>query len=191
VRSTTHRLGMTSKPTAVSERLTIWLSQLPHLAVSFRQVVHSILSELVGVTRQQPCSEGSDGLEFICWNGEVVRQAFIIDACDREVIAWSVVSGAGTSGSDVRDMMLMAVERRFGTRRAPEPIEMLSDNGSPYTARETRTFARQLGLKPCFTPVRSPQSNGMAEAFVHRFKRDYVRLGPLPDAKAVLKLIGS
>ncbi len=26
----------------------------------------------------------SDGLEFTCWNGEVVRLAFIIDAFDRE-----------------------------------------------------------------------------------------------------------
>ena len=37
-----------------------------------------------------------------------------------------------------------------------------------------RTFARQLGLKLCFTPVRSPQSNGISEAFVHTLKRDYV-----------------
>ena len=31
----------------------------------------------------------SDGLEFSCWNGDVVRMAFIIDAFDREIIAWS------------------------------------------------------------------------------------------------------
>ncbi len=37
------------------------------------------------------------------------------------------------------------------------------------------------GSKPCFIPVRSPQSNGMAEAFVHRFKRDYVQSGPLRE----------
>lgn len=41
---------------------------------------------------------------------------------------------------------------------------MPSDNGSPYIARETRIFARQLGLKPCFTPVKSPQSNGLSLA---------------------------
>lgn len=29
----------------------------------------------------------SDGFEFTCWNGDVVRGAFIIDAHDREVIA--------------------------------------------------------------------------------------------------------
>ena len=76
------------------------------------------------------------------------------------------------------------------TYRAPEVIEVLSDNGSAYTAKDTRIFARQLGLKPCFTPVASPQSNGMSEAFVKTLKRDYVRVNPLPDAETILKLIG-
>ncbi|MDF2495698.1 MAG: Transposase [Sphingomonas sp.] len=74
--------------------------------------------------------------------------------------------------------MLEAVEARFGALRAVSPVEMLSDNGSAYTARDTRTFARQLGLKPCFTPVRSPQSNGISEASIHTLKRDYVRVSP-------------
>ncbi len=59
------------------------------------------------------------------------------------------------------DIMLEAVERRFGAYRAPAVIEMLSDNGPPYIAKDTQIFARQLGLKPCFTPVQSPQSNGI------------------------------
>ncbi len=131
----------------------------------------------------------SDGFEFTCWNGEVVRGAFIIDAHDREIIAWRAVVNAGISGADVRDMMLEAVEKRFATVRAPAQIEMLSDNGSCYTAKETRTFAWQLNLKPCFTPVASPQSNGISEAFVNTLKRDYVRVKPLPDAETALKLI--
>jgi len=108
----------------------------------------------------------SDGLEFTCWNGEVIRMAFIIDAFDREIIAWSAVANAGISGSDVRDMMLEAVEKRFKATRASQPVEHLSDNGSAYTARETRLFAVALNLVPCFTPVASPQSNGMSESFV-------------------------
>ncbi len=131
----------------------------------------------------------SDGFEFTCWNGDVVRGAFIIDAHDREIIAWRAVANAGISGSDIRDMMLEAVEKRFGGYRAPQAIEMLSDNGSSYTAKDTRIFARQLGLKPCFTPVKSPQSNGLSEAFVRTFKRDYVQVTPLPDAAAVLELL--
>ena len=131
----------------------------------------------------------SDGLEFTCWNGELVRLAFIIDAFDREIIAWTAISGAGISGSEVRDIMLEAVERRFGAMRAPHPIEHLSDNGSPYTTKDTRDFAAALNLVPCFTPVRSPESNGMSEAFVKTFKRDYVRVNPLPDAHTALRQI--
>ena len=133
----------------------------------------------------------SDGFEFACWNGEIVRGAFLIDAHDREVIAWRAVANAGISGSDVQDMMIEAVEARFGTHRAPQPVEMLTDNGSAYTAKDTRIFARQLGLTPCFTPVRSPQSNGVSEAFVATLKRDYVQVTPLPDAASVLALIGA
>ena len=131
----------------------------------------------------------SDGLEFSCWNGDVIRMAFIIDAFDREILAWTAVCGVGISGADVRDMMLDAVERRFGAVRAPHPIEHLSDNGSPYTAKQTRDFAAALNLVPCFTPVRSPESNGLAEAFVKTFKRDYVRVNSVPDAQAVLRQI--
>ena len=98
----------------------------------------------------------SDGLEFTCWNRDVIRLAFGIDVHDRESICERVVANAGVSGSDVRDMLLEAVERRFGTHRAPEQVEVLSDNGSAYTAKDTRIFTRQLELKSCFTSVKSP-----------------------------------
>ena len=132
----------------------------------------------------------SDGFEFTCWDKNIVRSAFIIDACDREIIAWKAVVNAGITGSDVRDMMLEAVEKRFGSTKTSHQIDMLTDNGSPYVARETRIFACQLGLKPCFTPVRSPESNGISEAFVKTFKRDYVQVSPLPDARTVLNVMG-
>lgn len=163
---------------------------------------NSLLLERSGFDRPERTHDGkvvmmrsnlrwcSDGLEFTCWNGDVIRVAFLIDAHDREIISWRAVAKAGISGSDVRDMLLEAVEKRFGTYRAPDVIEVLTDNGSAYTAKETRIFARQLGLKPCFTPVASPQSNGMSEAFVKTLKRDYVRVNPVPDAETVLSLIG-
>lgn len=131
----------------------------------------------------------SDGLEFTCWNGDIVRVAFALDAHDREAIAWSAIAGAGISGDMIRDMMLDAVEKRFDALRAPHPVEWLADNGSCYTAKETRDFAVALNLTPCFTPVRSPESNGMSEAFVKTFKRDYVRVSPLPDAQTALRQI--
>jgi putative transposase len=129
----------------------------------------------------------SDGFEIGCDNGERVRIAFTLDCCDREAISWVATTGGINSG-DVRDLMIESVERRFGlVNRLPLPIEWLSDNGSPYTARETRALAREVGLVPCTTPIESPQSNGMAEAFVKTLKRDYAQVTPRPDAASVLR----
>lgn len=46
-------------------------------------------------------------------------------------------------------------------------VSATHDVGS-FVAREPRIFTRQLGLKPCYTPVKSPQDNGISEAFVLR-----------------------
>jgi len=63
----------------------------------------------------------------------------------------------------------------------------IQGDGSGYIASETRRFAREIGLEPRTTPIESPQSNGMAEAFVRTIKRDYVRVSPRPDAETVLR----
>ena len=110
----------------------------------------------------------SDVLEFTCWDGVVVRVAFALDCCDREVIAW-IATTAGVSGEMIRDMMVEAVERRFGGYRAPTRVQWLSDNGSIFAAHRTLEIAAALNLEPCFTPVESPESNGIAEAFVKTF----------------------
>lgn len=130
----------------------------------------------------------SDGLEFTCWNGQVVRVAFVLDCHDREVIGWTATTG-GVSGEMIRDMMIESVERRFGSPRVPHRLEWLTDNGSVYAAAKTVEIALALGLTPCFTPVESPESNGMAEAFVKTFKRDYVRINALPDAGTAISQI--
>ncbi len=141
-------------------------------------------------TIRSNCRWCSDALEFTCWNGEVVRVAFALDCHDREVISW-VATTAGISGEMIRDMMVRSVEQRFGTIRAPYPVQWLSDNGSIFAAHRTIEIALALNLVPCFTPVESPESNGMAEAFVKTFKRDYVRVSPIPDAAAALALVDS
>lgn len=130
----------------------------------------------------------SDGMEFTCWNGEVVRVAFVLDCHDREAIGW-VATTAGISGEMIRDLMIQCVETRFRAFRAPEPVQWLTDNGSIYAAANTVDMAVALNLTACFTPIESPQSNGIAEAFVKTFKRDYVRINPLPDARTVLAAV--
>nr|WP_234016451.1 IS3 family transposase [Magnetospirillum gryphiswaldense] len=129
----------------------------------------------------------SDGFEIGCDNGEKVRVAFALDCCDREALGY-VATTEGIKGEDVCDLMVASIEHRFGSiDRLPQVIEWLSDNGSCYSAKPTRKFAKDLGFEPRTTPVRSPQSNGMAEAFVRTMKRDYVRVSPRPDAPTVIR----
>jgi putative transposase len=139
-------------------------------------------------TIRSNCRWCSDALEFTCWDGEIVRVAFALDCHDREVISW-VATTAGISGEMIRDMMVRCVEQRFAAIRAPHPVQWLSDNGSIFAAHKTIEIALALNLAPCFTPVESPESNGMAEAFVKTFKRDYVRINPIPNAAVALALI--
>jgi hypothetical protein len=136
---------------------------------------------------------------------------------------------SGVSGEDVRDLMLAAVQHRFGLGSGEEVVpasdyralqsqvrelqrllgkktleaEILkeADNGSCYVAAGERGSSQ--GMTPRDnqkgssvrvqaarrdtqlrsrhrprTPIESPQSNGMAEAFARTIKRDYVRVRP-------------
>lgn len=130
----------------------------------------------------------SDAFEIRCWNGERVYVAFSMDCCDREAIAW-VAANRHLDGQDMRDLISLSVDARFGQTKTARKVEWLTDNGPPYVAHETRAFAKESGLIPRNTPSYSPESNGLAEAFVKTFKRDYVYLALLPDANAVLNAL--
>ena len=110
----------------------------------------------------------SDGFEFRCDNGEKLRVTFAQDCCDREIIDWAASTG-GYDKETVQDVMLGAVEKRFGRQLSTVPA-----------------FARLLGLEPCTTAVRSPESNGIAESFVMTIKRDYISIMPKPDSEAAV-----
>ena len=128
----------------------------------------------------------SDVFEIPCWNGETVRVVFSLDCCDREVLSYVATSG-WINAQMVRDLMTQSVEYRFGAvDKLPHGIEWLTDNAKSYIARETIEFVREIGLIPCTTAFYSPESNGMAEAFVKTFKRDYVCVHDRPDARTVM-----
>ena len=132
----------------------------------------------------------SDGFEISCENGERVRIAFALDCCDREAMSWVATTG-GIDGNMVRDLMVEAIETRFGRELPNQPIEWRTDNGSPYIARDTRGFAREIGLVPLTTAIKSPQSNGMAESFVRTFKRDYAARMDLTDDATLMRQLHS
>src|SRR5262249_31583919 len=101
----------------------------------------------------------------------VIGIAFTLDCCDREAISWVATTGGIDSG-DVRDLMIGSVEQRFGlVNRLSLPIESLSDNGSPYTPRDTRALAHAISLVPCTTPIESPRPLYLRAFPSHRLGR--------------------
>ena len=111
----------------------------------------------------------------------------MLDTCDRQIL--SIVSVVGNlNAKDARDALALAFEKRFKCEHAaPNLIEWLTDNGGIFVASETKQFAKTLGFIPCQTPAYSPESNGMSESFVKRFKQDYVYVHELVCAEGVLK----
>jgi len=105
--------------------------------------------------------------------------------CSRQV---AIIRRSSLACSEHGRLSATLRQEPFGqVNRLPVTIECVSDNGSCYIAGDTRSFARDIGLEPRTTPLESPQSNGMAEAFVRTIKRDYVRVSPRPDAETVMR----
>ena len=113
----------------------------------------------------------SDGLEFTCWNGELVRVAFALDCHDREVIGW-VATTAGISGEMIRDMMVRCVEQRFGGIRAPHPVAMAVgqrlDLRRPQDRRNRRRAQPDAMLHPSRKPGKQRHGRGLRQNFQTR-----------------------
>ena len=116
----------------------------------------------------------SDITGIKAWNGQKGRFAVVIDCGDRQILGYRWAHHI--TGEDIRAIVTDALRKRFGTGIPPKKgdIEFLSDNGPEYRKRRLRSYLGQAGFTVCNTPIRSPESNGIAEAFFKSFKRDYV-----------------
>jgi putative transposase len=128
----------------------------------------------------------SDGFEIKCWNGEKVFVAFSLDCCDREAIHF-VATTEPLTQQNIAELIICSVDKRFPAGRVDRTIQWLTDRGSIYRAHFTQEVARSVNLQPCYTAAYSPSSNGMAEAFVGTFKRDYVYTNDCYGALEVLQ----
>lgn len=130
----------------------------------------------------------SDCFEIRCFNGEKVYVTFSLDTCDREVLAWRAIKRP-IQAEDIERLMIDSVSSRFLDYRTPHRIQWLTDRGKVYRSYSTKNMAIKLGLIPCFTRAYSPESNGMAEAFVGRFKKDYVYVNDCETADSTIKMM--
>ncbi len=114
-----------------------------------------------------------------------MQVGFALDCCDREALAF-VAQPRDLCAADIRRLMSCAVQHRFEAERTPATVQWLSANGSIYTALDTVIHAERLGLEVVTTPVASPESNGMSEAFVNTLRRDYIESAELWSAASVI-----
>ena len=130
----------------------------------------------------------SDILEIKCWSGEKIYVAFSLDCHDREAMSY-VAEKRPLYHGDIIRLIDQTVTHRYGefVQKIPRPIQWLSDQGPQYKAIQTVMYASNLGFDVRTTPAYSPESNGIAEAFVKAFKRDYVYVNELWTAESVLR----
>lgn len=132
----------------------------------------------------------SDITSIKSWNGQKVRFTYVLDCCDRSIIAWR--AGTHMQACDIELMLQEAIFSRFGSTNAlPEKdkLQFLHDNGPEYIEKNLRKQMALWNIDDCSTPVYSPQSNGMCEAFNATFKRDYVYESCLDNPETIYSQI--
>jgi putative transposase len=115
----------------------------------------------------------SDITAIVPWNRDKGRFTYVLDCCDRSIIAWRFERHI--QACDIEQMVQEALYKRFGgTVPDGGGIEFLHDNGPEYIEHQLQKNLVSWNVKDCHTPTYSPQSNGMCESFNGTFKRDYV-----------------
>jgi putative transposase len=131
----------------------------------------------------------SDITAIMPWNRDKGRFTYVLDCCDRSIIAWRFERHI--QACDIEQMVQEALMTRFGGE-LPNGygVEFLHDNGPEYREGVLQKSLKSWHVKDCSTPTYSPQSNGMCEAFNGTFKRDYVYENCLDDFETVKTQIG-
>ena len=128
----------------------------------------------VGESNQRWCS---NGFEFSCDNGEKLSVTFALDCCDREALHWTASNG-GYDSETVQDVMLGAVERRFGSSLPSPPIEWLTDTRSEKLRQQVEEAEALLKQQE----QQSDRYNGREEdPLVPRQLRQSRHRRPLPE----------
>ena len=126
----------------------------------------------------------SDITTIKCWNGEKLKFTYILDCCDRSIIAW--LAQKHIQASDIELMFQEALDIRFnGFVPQNKSLQFLHDNGPEYLEKGLQKQLKLWNVENCNTPSYPPQSNGMCEAFNATFKRDYVYESYLDTAEYV------
>jgi len=107
-----------------------------------------------------------------------VYLAFILDACSRKVVGWSMATHLRTEL--VVDALQMAIARR---KPAPRLVHH-SDRGVQYTSLAFGKRLKEAKLVPSMGRVGSAYDNALAESFVATLKTELLYRNSLPTRQA-------
>lgn len=113
----------------------------------------------------------SDGFEIKCDSGQTVTATFTKDCCDREILAYRAWEGKGLPGEPVREMLIEAVEKRFGGVEgvpSTHALEFLSDKRGRLHRGRDSTDRSTTGPEPGqHARVQSPEQRHGRELREH------------------------
>lgn len=92
--------------------------------------------------------------------------SFILDACSRKVVGWSMASHLRA------ELVVDALQMALWRRGSPSGVIHHSDRGSQYTALSFGECLKEAGVFPSMGRVGSALDNAMAESFVATLKTE-------------------
>ena len=92
--------------------------------------------------------------------------AFILDACTRRIVGWSMASHLRA------ELVVDALQMALWRRGSPSGVIHHSDRGSQYTALSFGQRLQEAGMFPSMGRVGSALDNAMAESFVSTLKAE-------------------
>ena len=107
------------------------------------------------------------------WTATTAKPSATWPALGTSAARTSAFCSTKPSGPDSASARSRLPSRSSGSRTTVAPTPRRTPSSTPST----------LGFRPVTTPAYSPESNGMAEAFVNTIKRDYVQVPISPTAK--------
>jgi putative transposase len=117
-------------------------------------------------------------ITYVCSKEGFVYLAFILDACTRKVVGWSMATHLRTEV--VIDTLQMAIARR---KPAPGLVHH-SDRGVQYTSLSFGKHLEDEGLLPSMGQVGTAYDNALAESFVATLKTELLNRNAWPTRQA-------
>lgn len=113
----------------------------------------------------------------------------VLDNCTRECVGW-VFHHRGRA-IEAKDAMREAVINRFGSEsNVPEDLELRTDNGSIFLARDFEEQMDEYGIDQTYTPYDCPSANGLAERFIKTVKEEctwHYRFETMEEAEKMIR----